>query len=198
MGYSLPNRKCSVSINTVTIPILLRQIRLSGRFSEKMKFCYECGTKLVPKELEGEGIVPFCESCGVYRFPIFSTAVSMIVLNRDKTKILLIQQYGTGNNVLVAGYVNKGENAESAVLREISEELGLEAEETGYCKSEYFPKTNTLMLNYRCIVNSEHLDKINRKEIDKAEWFPLERAREAIMPDSLAKYFLCNFLDNLL
>lgn len=163
-----------------------------------MKYCYECGMKLVLKELEGEGMTPFCEGCGEYRFPIFSTAVSMIVLNRDKTKILLIQQYGTDNNVLVAGYVNKGEDAETAVAREISEELGLEVEEMGYCRSEYFPKTNTLMLNFRCIVNSECLDKINRKEIDKAEWFPLEKAREVIMPNSLAKRFLCNFLDNLL
>lgn len=163
-----------------------------------MKFCCECGTELVLKNLEDEGMIPFCENCGEYRFPVFSTAVSMIVLNHDKTKILLIQQYGTANNVLVAGYVNKGENAEDAVIREISEELGLEVEEMGYCKSEYFPKTNTLMLNFRCTVNSESLDKINQKEIDKAEWFPLEKAREVIMPDSLAKRFLCNFLDNLL
>lgn len=162
-----------------------------------MKFCYECGTELVLRELEDEGMIPFCKSCGEYRFPVFSTAVSMIVLNRDKTEILLIQQYGTENNVLVAGYVNKGENAEEAAAREISEELGLEVAELGYCKSEYFPKTNTLMLNFRCTVSSECLDGINRKEIDKAEWFPLEKAREAIMPDSLAKRFLCNFLDNL-
>ena len=84
-----------------------------------MKYCYECGTKLTERELENEGKIPYCEKCGEYRFPIFSTAVSMIVENPDKNEILLIQQYGRKNNILVAGYVNKGENAENAVMREV-------------------------------------------------------------------------------
>ena len=84
-----------------------------------MKYCFECGTKLIEKPLKNEGNIPYCEKCGEYRFPIFSTAVSMIVKNPDQTKILLIQQYGKGQNVLVAGYINKGENAEHAVEREV-------------------------------------------------------------------------------
>ena len=96
-----------------------------------MKYCYECGERLTERELENEGIVQYCEKCGEYRFPIFSTAVSMIVENPDKTKILLIQQYGRKNNILVAGYVNKGENAESAVMREVMEETGLEIKTKG-------------------------------------------------------------------
>ena len=77
-----------------------------------MTHCYECGAKLIPKELEGEGIIPYCASCETYRFPIFSTAMSTTLLSPDRKKALLIQQYGRGRNVLVAGYVNKGENAE--------------------------------------------------------------------------------------
>ena len=91
-----------------------------------MKYCFECGTKLIEKPLKNEGNIPYCEKCGEYRFPIFSTAVSMIVKNPDQTKILLIQQYGKGQNVLVAGYINKGENAEHAVEREVFEETGVE------------------------------------------------------------------------
>ena len=43
----------------------------------------------------------------------------------DHSKILLIQQYGKARNILVAGYVNKGESAEEAVVREVKEETGL-------------------------------------------------------------------------
>lgn len=56
-----------------------------------MKYCYECGEKLHMKELEHEGMVPFCESCRAYRFPIFSTAISMVTLNPKRDKILMIQ-----------------------------------------------------------------------------------------------------------
>ena len=45
------------------------------------KHCHECGTALVEKELEGEGIVPYCPKCGQYRFPMYNVAVSMIVIN---------------------------------------------------------------------------------------------------------------------
>ena len=41
-------------------------------------YCRECGTKLVPKELENEGIVPYCPSCGQFRFPQYNVAVSMV------------------------------------------------------------------------------------------------------------------------
>ena len=162
-----------------------------------MKYCYECGNKLIDKELENEGIIPYCEKCGEYRFPIFSTAVSMIVENQDKTKILLIQQYGKKNNVLVAGYINKGENAEAAVIREVMEETGLKVKTLHFNKSEYFKNTNTLMLNYSCTVESESLEHLNTVEVDEAQWFTHEQAVENIKKNSLAERFLLNYLNNL-
>lgn len=159
-----------------------------------MKYCYECGEKLTERELENEGIVPYCEKCREYRFPIFSTAVSMIVENIDKTKILLIQQYGRKNNILVAGYVSKGENAENAVVREVMEETGLKVVDMNFNKSEYFEKTNTLMLNYSCRVEDESLAHLNKGEVDKARWFTHEQACENIKPDSLAQKFLFHYL----
>ena len=91
---------------------------------KNMEYCMFCGTKLKDMELEGEGMIPFCGKCGEYRFPVFRTAVSMIVINKDKDRILLIKQYGRDRYILVAGYVNKGEDAEDAVCRELREEMG--------------------------------------------------------------------------
>lgn len=160
-----------------------------------MKYCYECGTKLSEKELDHEGMIPYCPSCGQYRFPIFSTAVSMIVENPAKDKILLIQQYGKQNNVLVAGYINKGENAEAAVIREVMEETGMKVKSLHFNKSEYFERSNTLMLNYSCTVENESLEHLNTVEVDKAEWFTHEQARSSIMKNSLAERFLLNYLN---
>ena len=49
-----------------------------------MSYCEKCGTLLIEKELEHEGIVPFCPSCGEYRFPMYNVAVSMIVVNEER------------------------------------------------------------------------------------------------------------------
>lgn len=160
-----------------------------------MAYCYKCGTKLVDKKHEHEGIIPYCEKCGEYRFPVFSTACSVIVLNPDKDKILLIKQYGKNRNVLVAGYINKGEAAETAVAREVMEEIGIEVEKIDYNKSEYFEPSNTLMLNFSCVAKSEDLSGVNY-EIDSAEWFDFENARKNVMHNSLAERFLIFFLDN--
>ena len=89
-----------------------------------MEYCMECGTKLTERFLKNEGMVPFCEQCNAYRFPVFSVAVSMEVLHPDKDKVLLIKQYGKDRYILVAGYINKGESAEHTVVREVREEIG--------------------------------------------------------------------------
>lgn len=159
-----------------------------------MKYCYECGTKLYLKPVEGEGDIPYCPACGQHRFPIFNTAVSTEVLNPDRDKILLIQQYGHERNILVAGYVNRGESAEQALVREVKEELGLGVTEYHYVKSEFFPPSNTLMINYSCVVDSEDLDKIDRSEVDQAEWFTIEEAKHNILKESVAESFLLEYL----
>lgn len=159
-----------------------------------MKHCYECGTKLEDKFLEGEGMIPYCSTCENYRFPIFSTATSMIVLNPHKDKILLIQQYGKVRNILVAGYVNKGENAEETVAREVKEEIGLEVEKIVYNKSKYYGPSNTLMLNFSCVAKSEDLSHLT-DEVDKAQWFSFDEAKKNILSNSLAEEFLLSFLN---
>lgn len=82
------------------------------------KYCQECGTALIEKELENEGMVPFCPKCNQYRFPLYNVAVSMIVISRQTDKILLIKQYGRPFFILVAGYVNRTESLEHAAARE--------------------------------------------------------------------------------
>ena len=121
----------------------------------EMKYCMQCGTKLRPRFLEGEGEIPYCDTCADYRFPVFNTAVSMIVTNEDKSRILLIKQYSRPTYILVAGYVNKGEDAEHAVVREVKEEMGLEVISVHFNRSHYFKPSNTLMLNFTAVVKGD-------------------------------------------
>ncbi|TCS37680.1 NAD(+) diphosphatase [Reinekea marinisedimentorum] len=154
-----------------------------------MKHCMECGSKLELKPLRDEGLIPYCSSCQAFRFPVFNTAVSMVVLNESADKILLIQQYNIEGFILVAGYVSKGESAEQTVARELKEETGLDVIDMQFNKSEYFEKSNTLMLNFACRVSNDERMQTNH-EIDHAQWFSIEQARENIRPGSLAQRFL--------
>lgn len=162
----------------------------------KHLFCQECGHKLIEKELKNEGMVPFCEACDTFRFPLYNVAVSMIVRNKENGKILLIQQYGRTSNVLVAGYVNRTESAEEAVVREVREETGMKVVEYRFNRTKYFAKSDTLMINFTAFVENDK-DLHPNEEIDACQWFTSAEARASIRPDSLAQEFLNAYLDEV-
>ena len=159
----------------------------------KMNYCMECGTLLHSLPHGEEGLVPYCDSCAAFRYPVFNTAVSLLVMDEAKENIILIRQYGRPSYILVAGYVNQGEDAEDAVRRELEEELGLQAVSVSFNRSHYFPPSNTLMLNFTVTVAKK--DAHPNHEVDAWQWFSLEGARQAIKPGSLARAFLLGWLD---
>ena len=136
----------------------------------KMNYCMECGTLLHPKSHGEEGVFPYCDTCGAFRYPVFNTAVSLLVVDEAEENILLIRQYGRPHYILVAGYVNCGEN-----------------------RSHYFAPSNTLMLNFTVRVPVK--DARPNREVDDWCWFSLPEARENIKPGSLAEAFLLGWLD---
>ena len=159
-----------------------------------MNNCYECGSKLELKELKNEGFIPYCPNCKKFRFPIFNTAISAVILNKDITKTLLIRQYNLGIDVLVAGYINKGENAESALYREIKEEVGLVPIYHEFQKTEYWPKSNTLLINFFCIVDDMNVT-IN-EEVESYKWFDIEEAYNIVDKTRLVGKFYSYFYEN--
>ena len=158
------------------------------------KHCFECGTALVERELDGEGVVPYCPECQQFRFPMYNVAVSMIVINEQNGTILLIKQYGKPSFVLVAGYVNRGEQVEHAVGREIKEETGMTVSRIQFNRTSFFEPSNTLMCNFTAFVKDDSELSTNA-EIDSFQWFSPEEARQNIRPKSLAERFLNAYLD---
>ena len=144
-------------------------------------YCRECGTKLVPKELENEGIVPYCPSCGQFRFPQYNVAVSMVVINEEKDEILLIKQYGKPWYILVAGYVARGESLEETVAREVREETGMTVSHIKFNRTQFYEKSDVLMCNFTAFVNDTSEFAPNY-EIDSYAWFTREEARRNVRP----------------
>lgn len=161
-----------------------------------MNYCQTCGTRLTEKEFGTEGKVPFCPHCGEHRFPMYNVAVSMIVINEQNKKILLIKQYGRDFFVLVAGYVNRAENLEDAAARELKEETGMTMDKFIYNRTKFFEPSNTLMCNFTVFVKND--SELNpNDEIDSYAWFTFEEARKNIDPKILAGQFLNTYLDDL-
>ena len=140
----------------------------------EMRFCPVCGTKLIRKKNKEETLTLFCESCAEERFPLYSNAISAAIWNKEKTKLLLIRQYGEEQPVFPAGYVDKGETAEETVIRELREELGLTVEGLHCLGSRFYAPTETLMLHFAVTVRET--EAVQNREVDSWRWIPREEA----------------------
>lgn len=90
-----------------------------------MKYCPNCATELRFKNINGRR-VPCCVTCGYSNWEN-PAPVATALLTRNN-KIILVRSYSRGNQwSLPSGYVEKGERAEDALVREIKEETNLDA-----------------------------------------------------------------------
>ena len=156
-----------------------------------LKYCPVCGTKLHPKEQPFDAPALYCDCCGDYRFPLFSAAVAAVVLDAAGENMILIRQYGEPDPVLVAGYIDKGETAEEAVIREVGEELGMTVQSLSFLRSHYYTPSETLMLLYVATVSEKAA--VPNREVDSWDWVPVESAKELVKPGGLAETFLLDF-----
>lgn len=157
-------------------------------------FCPRCGEKLRPKLCGDEGEVPYCESCKRPFFPFSYPCVICLCISEDGSEIALIKQgYVSENYVNVAGYVKHGETPEVTAVREIKEEIGLDAISVRYVGSWYHAKSDNLMLGFECKVKKGELTLSS--EVDEADWFTLESARNLLRRDSIGMSLLEKCLD---
>ena len=156
----------------------------------QLNYCPVCGEKLRERTHPTDGPVPFCARCGDWRYPLFSAAVSVTILNPERTKTLLIRQYGEPGWVFAAGYVDKGETAEDAVRREVREELGITAEEIRFHKSRWYAPSETLMLHYSCTV--PEAEARPNEEVDAWRWADLDEVEPLLAP-GLARQLLGDY-----
>ena len=152
-------------------------------------YCKNCGQKLTLRVCENEGLIPYCDRCADFMFPLFPVAVSMVVTNRTQDKILLAKHVGDEDFILFAGYVKKGENAEKTVPREIKEELGMNVVKAKYNGSRYHAQKEILMLNFIVIVEETPV-KLKTDEIAEARWCSIDEALALIRKNTTAEFFL--------
>jgi NAD+ diphosphatase len=148
-------------------------------------YCPKCGDKLIDKEIGDEGMIPYCETCQIPLWDMFTTCVICAVINEFNEIALIRQQYVSATNyVCIAGIIQLGENAEETVMREVKEEIGLKVEKIQYIRSYFYDKKQMLMLGYKANVKKEEFT-ISR-EVDSVAWIPLSEALPKLKDGSIA------------
>lgn len=103
---------------------------------------------------------------------------------------MMMRQYGRQKYNFLGGYVNKGESAEAALLREMKEEMGMIPLCYEPLFTQYYAPSNTLMLAYYAEVADEDLSHRNVEEVDDARWFTYPEASDAVLKGAVAERLL--------
>jgi NAD+ diphosphatase len=143
------------------------------------QFCSTCGNKTLFNSKEG---APDCECLAPPRYPIISPCI--ITLIHDKDRILLGRSKFFPPNMFstLAGFIEAGENAEEALVREVMEEVNVKVSDIKYYGSQSWPFPSQLMLGYFCKYVEGEI-KLNDAELEEARWFHLDDL-PMIPPDS--------------
>ena len=139
--------------------------------------CARCGT---PTEVVRGGSVRRCPADGSEHFP--RTDPAMIVLVHDGgDRCVLGRQavWPAGRYSTLAGFVEPGESAEQAVVREVAEETGLVVDEVSYVASQPWPFPSSLMLGFRARCDGDAVPFAADGELEDARWFTRDDLRGA-------------------
>lgn len=151
----------------------------------RFTYCPHCGAKLVNREIGDEGMIPFCESCDIPLWDMFTTSIIAAVVNECGEIALLRQNYVSATKyVCVAGIMKIGESAEETVIREVKEEIGQDVEKLEFIRSYPYEKKEMLMLGYKATVKKR--DIALSGEVDSAKWVKYEEALSLLREGSIA------------
>ena len=112
----------------------------------------------------------------------------MVAVNKSQDKILL-GKHTSGEYLLLAGYVKKGESAEKTIVREAKEETGLNAIKYKYFASRYHEPKNVLMLGFIVVLSDGEIN-LNTDEISEVKWCTFDEAISTVNEDSTAGFLL--------
>jgi len=146
--------------------ICSRSLQLS-EWRRNNQFCGVCGTKMRIHETER---AMFCECNNILVYPRISPCIIVLVTKGEELLLAHNKNFpGTFYSTL-AGFIEAGESAESAIHREIFEEVKVRVQNIKYFGSQSWPFPSQLMLGY----HAEYLEgeiTPDGEEIDLADWF---------------------------
>jgi NAD+ diphosphatase len=140
--------------------------------------CPQCGTPTVPAPA---GHLTTCPKDGTDHFPRLDPAVIMLVIDTgDRCLLARNALWPAGRMSVLAGFVEPGESAEHAVVREVHEETGIVVGQVSYLGSQPWPMPRSLMLGFQSKAVAGQSIAVDEEEIGEARWFTREQMRAAI------------------
>ena len=139
--------------------------------------CARCGA--ATHAVRG-GSVRRCPDDGSEHFPRTDPAVIVLVTDGADRCVLGRQAvWPPGRYSTLAGFVEPGESAEQAVVREVREEAALEVRDVRYVASQPWPFPASLMLGFTAVCDGDAVPHPADSELEDARWFSRQELADA-------------------
>ena len=146
--------------------------------------CPICGT---PTTVNPGGHSTTCPKDGTEHFPRTDPAVIMLVTDPADRCLLAHNKAWPERRVsILAGFVDPGESAEHAVIREVKEEAGITVGRVTYLGSQPWPMPRSLMLGFHAFAEGGQDIRVDAEEIGDARWYTREQLLESLRARELA------------
>ena len=176
---------------TIQCSRMLRAFHIA-QWRQESRFCGNCGARNIDSPDE---LARLCPACGRLEYPRIAPAVITFITN-DEDKALLAhnKKFTPGIYSLIAGFVEPGENLESAVAREIREEVEIEVRDIRYVISQPWPFPNSLMAGFSARYASGTI-RPDGVEIEDAQWFSRDNLPMLPGYGSVSRYLIEQWLN---
>ncbi|MEO8889886.1 MAG: NAD(+) diphosphatase [Jatrophihabitantaceae bacterium] len=147
------------------------------QWHQRHTHCPLCGRRTVENQA---GWTRRCPNDGTDHFPRTDPAVIMLI--HDGGELALLgngQGWGPGRYSTLAGFVEPGESLESAVAREVFEEVGVHVDDIRYVASQPWPFPSSLMLGFSGRLHGDPSLQLDPAEIAAAGWFTRAEIHQA-------------------
>jgi NAD+ diphosphatase len=142
-------------------------------------FCATCGAR---SDVAEAGLLRICPRCGVDHHPRTDPVVIMLVTDGDRVLLGRGPSWPPRRYSALAGFVEPGESLEEAVIREVSEESGVEVGTPRYVSSQPWPFPASLMLGFDApYVGGD--ERPQEDEVQDVRWFSRDEVAAAAAED---------------
>lgn len=139
--------------------------------------CSRCGART---EAVRGGSVRRCPDDGSEHFPRTDPAVIMLIHDGADRCVLGRQAvWPPGRFSTLAGFVEPGESAEQAVVREVAEEAAIAVHDLRYVDSQPWPFPSSLMLAFTARCDPDAVPVPVDGELEEVRWFSRDDVRAA-------------------
>ena len=155
-------------------------------------YCGRCGRSTAVNEDDHSRI---CHHCDQAFYPRISPCVIVVVTKGDYCLLACNVAWEGKFYSALAGFIEPGETAESALHREVMEEVGIEVENLRYFGSQPWPFPGQLMLGFHATYKAGDI-QVDNKEIMAADWWHYDDLPPCPIASTLSGQLIQSFVDS--